>query len=273
MIKISDMIEKAKQSGYDETNAEAKVCQDLILSLISQSQYSRNVTVKGGVVMRSITNNTRRATQDMDLDFIKYSLQDDSIDRFVAKLNAVGLISIKRVGRIEELRQQDYHGKRIHIEIADSDGYILKSKIDLGVHKHYDIEQEEFCFDVGMNDDGASLLINSKEQMLTEKLRSILKFGALSTRYKDIFDIYYLTETVDRIKLEACFKTLIYDDDGMRENNIDAIIKRVENTFTNRSYISKLKTSKKNWLDADISVVLVGIVEFLKSQKSLIENP
>lgn len=124
-----------------------------------------------------------------------------------------------------------------------------------------------------MNDDGASLLINSKEQMLTEKLRSILKFGALSTRYKDIFDIYYLTETVDRIKLEACFKTLIYDDDGMRENNIDAIIKRVENTFTNRSYVSKLKTSKKNWLDADISVVLVGIVEFLKSQKSLIENP
>ena len=62
MIKIYDMIEKAKEAGYDETNAEAKVCQDLILSLISQSQYNRNVTVKGGVVMRSITNNTRRAT-------------------------------------------------------------------------------------------------------------------------------------------------------------------------------------------------------------------
>ena len=31
-------------------------------------------------------------------------------------------------------------------------------------------------------------LINSKEQMFTEKLRSILKFGPLSTRYKDIFD-------------------------------------------------------------------------------------
>ena len=87
MIKIYDMIEKAKESGYDETNAEAKVCQDLILSLISQSQYNRNVTVKGGVVMRSITNNTRRATQDMDLDFIKYSLKDDSIDRFINKLN------------------------------------------------------------------------------------------------------------------------------------------------------------------------------------------
>lgn len=266
MIKIIDMIDKAKQSGYDETNAEAKVCQDIILMLINQSQYNRNVTIKGGVVMRSITNNTRRATQDIDLDFIKYSLGDDSIDRFVSQLDSVGLVSIKRVGDIEELKQQDYHGKRIYIEITDGENYVLKSKVDLGVHKHYDIQQEEFCFDVGMDDDGASLLINSKEQMFTEKLRSILKFGQFSTRYKDVFDIYYLMDVVDRTKLNYCFKVFIYDDEGMRENNIDDIIKRVEKTFDNRSYVSKLKTSKKNWLDADIDAVLNGIIAFFKSQ-------
>jgi hypothetical protein len=38
------------------------------------------VTIKGGVVMRSITGNVRRATQDMDIDFIRYSLSDESID-------------------------------------------------------------------------------------------------------------------------------------------------------------------------------------------------
>lgn len=32
-------------------------------------------------------------------------------------------------------------------------------------------------------DDGPTLLINSKEQMFTEKLRSILKFGPTSTRH------------------------------------------------------------------------------------------
>lgn len=131
MVRIFDMIEKAKRSGYDETNAESKVCQDLILLLISQSKYNRNVTVKGGVVMRSITNNARRATQDMDLDFIKYSLQDDAIERFIAELNTAREVSIKRIGKIEALNQQDYHGKRIYVEIADAEGYILKSKIDL----------------------------------------------------------------------------------------------------------------------------------------------
>lgn len=123
MIKIAEMIDKAKESGYDETNAEAKVCQDLILALISQSQYNRSVTVKGGVVMRSIANNTRRATQDIDLDSIKYSLQDDSIREFISKLNSLGLVTIKMTRNIEELRQQDYHGKRIFIKITDSDGY------------------------------------------------------------------------------------------------------------------------------------------------------
>lgn len=139
----------------------------------------------------------------------------------------------------------------------------MNSKIDLGVHKHYDIKQEEFCFDVGLDDYGASLLINSKEQMFTEKLRSILKFGPLSTRYKDIFDIYYLSTLVNLEKLDECFKTLIYDDDGMRENNIEEIIKRVKNTFSNRTYIRNLNTSKKNWLDVEQNVVLERIIEFL----------
>ena len=265
MIKIIDMIDKAKKFGYDETNAEAKVCQDIILTLISHSPYNRNVTVKGGVVMRSITNNTRRATQDMDLDFIKYSLEDDSIDRFVNKLNSVGLVSIKRVGDIEELKQQDYHGKRINIVITDNEDYVLKSKIDLGVHKHFDIAQEEFCFDVGLDEEGPSLLINSKEQMFTEKLRSILKFGPFSTRYKDVFDIYYLAQNIDQENLVNCFKTYIYDDGGMRENNIDDIINRVVSTFSNRIYRANLKTSKNNWLDENIDTVLNGIVEFLKT--------
>lgn len=56
------------------------MCQDIVLKAISKSTLSRNVTIKGGVVMRSITNNIRRVTQDMDIDFIRYSLSDASVD-------------------------------------------------------------------------------------------------------------------------------------------------------------------------------------------------
>lgn len=125
-------------------------------------------------------------------NFIRYSLDEEAIRIFIGKLDSVSDCSLKMVGNIEELKQQDYHGKRIHIEITDEHGTKLTSKMDMGVHTKLKIDQEEYCFDIGFDDEGASLLINSKEQMFTEKLRSILKFGAFSTQYKDIYDIYYL---------------------------------------------------------------------------------
>lgn len=53
------------------------------------------------------------------------------------------------------------------------------------------MEQEEYCFDITYDDEGASLLINSNEQMLSEKLRSLLKFGIFSTRFKDIYELCF----------------------------------------------------------------------------------
>lgn len=55
------------KEGYTRANAIAKVCQDIILKEISKSPYFRNVTIKGGVVMHSISNDKRRATRDIDL--------------------------------------------------------------------------------------------------------------------------------------------------------------------------------------------------------------
>lgn len=267
MISLDEEIKKAIQEGFSEDNAAAKVCQDVILDAISRSQFNRNITIKGGVVMRSITKNIRRATQDVDIDFIRYSLADESIKQFVEKLNNIDGLKISLNGRIEELKQQDYHGKRAYINIEDSFGFQISSKVDFGVHKHMEIQQEEFCFDVALQDDGVSLLINSKEQMFTEKLRSILKFGTVSTRYKDIFDIYWLSKSVNKKKLRQCFDTFIYKDSRMKENSIDDIRKRIDFVLSNPKYRKKLTASKKNWLDKSDDEACDGIINFLSRLK------
>ena len=69
MIDIDAMIQKEIENGYGDANAQSKVCQDLILKAISVSTLNRNVTIKGGVVMRSKTGNVRRATQDIDIAY------------------------------------------------------------------------------------------------------------------------------------------------------------------------------------------------------------
>lgn len=263
MGRISEMLRKAEDLGYTGDNLTARVCQDIVLNSISRSTLNRNVTIKGGVVMREITGDVRRATQDMDIDFIRYSLSDESIDAFVQKLNVLEDISIKRVGEITELSQQDYHGKRIFVEITDTDGISIRSKMDLGVHTHMDIEQEEFCFDIEYDDEGVSLLINSKEQMFAEKLRSLLKFGAASTRYKDIFDMYYLKDHINASKLEQCISELILIDKGMKENNMADVISRLNRTFKSNRYRNRLAKSDKNWLGIEVDEALNGIMTFV----------
>lgn len=264
-MNLSDMVRKMKELGYETDDAQARVCQDIVLKAISNSPLSRNVTIKGGVVMRSMTNNIRRATQDMDIDFIRYSLSDESIDNFVTKLNCMDGITIVRVGRLEELRQQEYKGKRVYIKIGDNYGNLIESKIDLGVHKHMEIEQEEYCFDIAFDNEGASLLINTREQMFAEKLRSLLKFGTFSTRYKDVYDMYYQCGKMNEEKLISCLHTFIFDDSGMRENDMDDIRKRLKFVFQDKTYKDRVDRSDKRWLDDRIDEVFDGIVSYLNS--------
>ena len=79
MANIDTWIKLVMQDGYSTARATAKVSQDIILRAIEASDFGRNITVKGGVVMHSITGNARRATLDMDLDFIRYSLEEESM--------------------------------------------------------------------------------------------------------------------------------------------------------------------------------------------------
>lgn len=263
MVNIPKMIERAAANGYRGDNATAKVCQDIVLKALSASSLSRNVTIKGGVVMRSKTNNVRRATQDLDIDFIRYSLSGKSIDAFIDRLNCLEGITITKIGKIETLNQQDYNGKRVHVLIKDYEGNQIRSKIDLGVHNRFEIEQEEYCFDIAYNDEGASLLINTDEQMFAEKLRSLLKFGSLSTRFKDIYDLYYLKDTVDIVKLRKALDIYIFDDVAMREKEIKDIEVRLKMTFKDKTYVEQLDNSDKRWLDDEIGVIIQGILEFV----------
>lgn len=137
----------------------------------------------------------------------RYSLEDDSIRRFVSKLNCLeGIHIVIKDDKIEPLSQQEYRGKRIFVIISDDTGHSMESKIDLGVHVNMEIEQEKYCFDVCMDDDGASLLINSCEQIFVEKLRSLCKFGPFSSRYKDIYDFCYLKDHMEIERLKRYIK-------------------------------------------------------------------
>ena len=266
-MNIKDAILFYQNKGYEYADAESKVSQDIVLSKIWNSKYKNNITIKGGVVMYNISNNIRRATRDLDIDFIKYSLEDESIRNFIYSLNNdKDNIKIEIVGNIASLHHQDYDGKRVLIKISDKYGNSINTKLDIGVHKLFELEQEEYYFDLSLINKQINLLINSKEQIFVEKLKSLLKLGFVSTRYKDIFDFYYLVNIskLNKKKLHKNIEILIFNDDMMRENNIEDIFNRLSKTLKSSRYINHLNDPVVNWLDIPIEDAINSLLKYIE---------
>ena len=265
-MDIGKLVDLYVISSYELADAIAKVSQDIILLKISKSSLSHNVTIKGGVVMHNISKDKRRATRDIDFDFIKYSLDDKSIIKFIEKLNKVDDgVEIKINGKIEKLHHQDYNGKRVYITLTDEKNYRVDSKLDIGIHKDFDIEQEEYCFDLNTMNESVALFINSKEQIFTEKLKSLLRFGYTSTRYKDISDFYYLIKygNLNKHKLEEYINKIIFNDNTLKINNFDDIYRILNSLFNNRRFVSNLSNVKVNWLNIPSIEIISCILEFI----------
>lgn len=214
--------------------------------------------------MHNISKSKRRATKDIDMDFIKYSLSDESIAIFINELNnGDDKIKVSIIGKIKKLNQQDYCGKRVIIKLNDNFNNEIISKIDFGVHKMFDIEQDDYYFDI--NGEYFNLLINSKEQIFTEKLKSILKLGVRSTRYKDLFDFYYLINScdLDKIKVISCFQILIFEDTDMIEDSINDIYKRLNRIYNSKRYKRHLSNPKVNWLDISVDDAINCLLNYI----------
>lgn len=266
-MDLEDIVRHNVENGYDLIDARSKTAQDVILNKISKSNFRNNITIKGGVVMHSISNSIRRATRDLDLDFIRYSLEDKSIINFIDELNFENdNITIEIVGTIEKLHHQDYNGKRVYIKISDVDNYVIDTKLDIGVHKLFELEQDDYYFNLDAMEDGVSLLINSPEQIFTEKLKLLLKLGVRSTRYKDLFDFYYLInfDKLDNKKVLKSFQVIIFDDDNMLEKTLENIYSRLKSIFKSNVYKRNLTDPKNNWLDIPINDAIEKVLNYIE---------
>jgi len=187
-MKLTELVKKYINNGYKINDAEAKVCQNIILIKISKSPFYNNVTIKGGVVMHSISNDKRCATKDLDIDFIKYSLSDKSIKEFVAKLNLLNDgITIKIFKDIAELKQQDYHGKRVYINLIDNFGDINKEKL----MRYFEIM---IFNDLNMDKNNIKDVYNTLERILRKK-RYLENFDTIKNNWLEL----PIVEVVDSV--------------------------------------------------------------------------
>ena len=261
---IKEYIEEYVSKGFTTAQARNLTAQVIILSKIEKSKYVDSVLLKGGVVMYNMTHERRRTTTDLDFDFVRYNISNDGdIKLFVDVLNKKDSeyeVSIN--GKINELHQQDYHGKRVKLTITDNTESI-RFKLDIGVHTLLAIDQDKMCFSFGENNN-VTLLVNPPEQMFAEKLFSLAKIGPTSARFKDVDDMFYLVsnKSVDIKVVRKCLELLTIKSVNDIKDIQDVINKAVD-TLENKFFIDGYMKSNESWLEQDYKEIKSYLVDFI----------
>lgn len=265
MKSFAEQLLSLSKAGYRIAEAQAKVAHDAILLAMYKSGFKKNCTVKGGVVMCELTNEVRRTTMDIDIDFVHYSISEASIRKVVARWARLTGFRMSIFGTILELRQDDYRGKRVYLDI--SDGSIRKpvrTKVDIGVHTYTGLRQIERRFGALSGEDMATLYANSCEQMFAEKLLSLIRHGVMSTRTKDIFDLHYLLGHVNRRRLKTFVDALILHNRKCPLRDPQSILDSIGKTFSSKRFLRSMAAPKSNWVGLPPEKVAHDLLEYLR---------
>lgn len=105
------------------------------------------------------------------------------------------------------------------------------------------------------------------EQICIEKLKSLLRFGIVSTRYKDIFDIYYLinTHNFDKVRFLLYLDKIVLKDNMVDEKTISEVKESLLNVLSNKRFKRMINMARNNWLELPIDTVINNIIDFLSS--------
>ena len=263
---IKEIVGNYLTKGHNLRNAQNLAAEEILLSRIASSPLSEHVTLKGGIVMYNVANNERRVTQDIDFDLIRYSIDEQSIKLFINKLNSNEDFIISINGPLESLHQEDYRGVRVNLIIKDKKKDSLKIKLDIGVHTYLAIEQERLVFMFENNNNSISLKANPCEQVFAEKLLSLGRLGVLSTRYKDVYDIYYLINSgklnINKIKN---ILSLFFRESKRRPNNLADLQFVIESTLNDNRFSKEANRPASKWIDVNYDAIVKTVIDYINS--------
>ncbi|MBU1093021.1 MAG: nucleotidyl transferase AbiEii/AbiGii toxin family protein [Firmicutes bacterium] len=269
-MNLKDMVDSIREDGFKLNRAKVKACQEIFMIKLSCSKYRDSVLLKGGTIMYQLTKEQRRSTEDLDVDLMKISVSDQNLITVFNRMGAIDVgLEIKFeviVDKITSLKHEAYEGKRLILLFTDDLKDTLSLKLDIGIHTQYHIEQDKLIFDITCSDKGIELLANPIEQMIVEKTSSFIKFGVLSTRMKDLFDIYYLIKNQTYSKQKVMEIIHQYFVNPGQAQSLDHYINSMTELLKSDIFIGNFSRSD-NWTGCDINTILEELTLFFNGIK------
>ena len=266
---IARLKNKAKETGKPFQLHLQLFCQEEFLRRLAASRYAENLVLKGGLFIYTLTNFESRATVDIDFLLQQFPGRIEDIKRMVDEIISVDsgndFITFTSRGFGTISPQRKYTGVSFQLvgQIKNTrtpfDVYFGVGDIIIPVPRKRTIP-------VQLDGFGApEVLTYSLESTIAEKFDALLQRLELTSRMKDIYDIYYLSSIFDFdgwALQQAIFETLQNRGTAYELDSFDRVIALAGNKDIQvrwRQYLRRLKMT-----ELPLEEVMVCIDRFLR---------
>lgn len=256
---------KAKESGRSYQLCMQLFCQEEFLRRLEKSGYAENLVLKGGLFIYSLTDFDSRVTTDVDFLLRRIPNTPEQLKEILEKIieadtgNDFVTFEIKNIAPISVAKKYAEIGASIIARIKNTK---TPFSIDFGVGDVIVPKQEKRKIPTQLSGFDAPVVNTySVETTIAEKIDAILSLMEFSSRMKDYYDIYYLSNKFDfdgasltkalkktfenrnrNFTIEQFDQMLEFDSDDAMQKKWKAFIKKI-NTKTD-DFNTVLKTMK-----------------------------
>ena len=192
---------KAKESGRSYQLCLQLFCQEEFLRRLEKSKYAENLVLKGGLFIYAVSDFDSRVTVDVDFLLRKVPNTPEQLELMLGEIirtptgNDYVIYEIKHIAPIAVAKKYAGIGASLVARIKNTK---TPFSIDFGVGDVIVPRQEKREIPTQL-DDFVAPTVNtySLETTIAEKLDAILSLMEFSSRMKDYYDIYYLSNKFD----------------------------------------------------------------------------
>lgn len=222
-----------------------------LLERISLSQYKNNFILKGGMLISAMLGIDSRTTMDMDTTIKGFPLTEENINKIMKEICEIKIednvtFKINNTALIRE--DDDYGGFRITFEANYNNEMPVVLKIDVTTGDKITYKEIEYEFSLMLEDRKIRVLSYNLETVIAEKFETIIKRGPLTTRIRDYYDIYMLTNTQSKNIEEKELKDAIKETSKYRDSvkNIECWQETMDLIRENENLLKQWKKYQKN---------------------------
>ncbi|HFC9127026.1 TPA: nucleotidyl transferase AbiEii/AbiGii toxin family protein [Enterococcus faecium] len=215
----------AKEKGIPAQQVQQNYLIEIFLEKLARSKYRDNFIIKGGYLIGGMIGLDLRATMDLDTTIVGIELSSEnlySIAEEIVKVQTEESFHLSVLG-VENIREKDqYPGLKIKL-IANFERIHEVVTIDVTTGDAITPKEIDFKFEKMFSNEEIQVWSYPIENVLAEKLETILSRGIATTRPRDFYDVFILS--------------------SVRSNKIDYVIlgKALENTKEKRRSTFDLK--------------------------------